>query len=90
VRTTNSMGQSVTSGKVFTQLGNLKAHMNKFHKETLARLSDQFVSHTEDDAELKEYFSSLFKNSNKGIKGRGKGRKVEVIAISPEPVGDMT
>jgi hypothetical protein len=90
VRTTNSLGQPVTSGKVFTQLGNLKAHMNKFHKETLARLSDQFVSHTEDDAELKEYFSSLFKNSNKGIKGRGKGRKVEVFAVSPEPVGDMT
>ena len=72
-------GQPIRSGKVFTQLGNLKAHMNKFHKETLARLSDQFATHTEEDRELKEYFSSLFKNSNKGIKGRGKGRKVEVI-----------
>lgn len=70
-------------GKVFTQLGNLKAHMNKFHRETLARLSDQFASYSEEDEELKAYFSSLFKNSNKGIKGRGKGRKVEVIMAKP-------
>jgi len=69
------------SGKVFTQLGNLKAHMNKFHKETLARLSEHFASHETDseDQELRAYFQELYKNSNKGIKGRGKGRKVEVI-----------
>ncbi|ETN40562.1 uncharacterized protein HMPREF1541_04839 [Cyphellophora europaea CBS 101466] len=76
-------GREMIQGKVFTQLGNLKAHMNKFHKETLARLSDQFAEHEEGDTELKAYFSGLFKNSNKGIKGRGKGRKVEVVVGRP-------
>ncbi|RMZ85961.1 hypothetical protein DV737_g274, partial [Chaetothyriales sp. CBS 132003] len=69
-------------GKEFTQLGNLKAHMNKFHKETLARLSNHFATadETEEDRLLKLYFQELYKNSNKGIKGRGKGRRVEVVA----------
>lgn len=67
---------------MFTQLGNLKAHMNKFHKDTLLRLSQHFANSepTEEDMELREYFQSLYKNSNKGIKGRGKGRKVEVVS----------
>ena len=71
----------VAGGKVFTQLGNLKAHMNKFHKDTLARLSQHFATTepTPEDQELRSYFSDLYKNSNKGIKGRGKGRKVEVV-----------
>ncbi|KAJ9612328.1 DNA-binding transcription factor [Cladophialophora chaetospira] len=75
------------SGKVFTQLGNLKAHMNKFHKETLARLANKFA-HDEtlpEEAELREYFQDLYKHSNKGIKGRGKGRKVEVIVTPDQP-----
>jgi hypothetical protein len=74
-------------GKIFTQLGNLKAHMNKFHKETLARLSDQFAHKDElpEEAELREYFQSLYKHSNKGIKGRGKGRKVELIVTPDQP-----
>jgi hypothetical protein len=73
--------RTITSGKVFTQLGNLKAHMNKFHKSTLARLATHFATSepTPDDQELRDYFASLYKNSNKGIKGRGKGRKVEVV-----------
>lgn len=74
-------------GKVFTQLGNLKAHMNKFHKETLARLSEQFAHNDidPDEAELRSYFQDLYKHSNKGIKGRGKGRKVEVINTPDQP-----
>lgn len=75
------------TGKIFSQLGNLKAHMNKFHKDTLARLCTQFTNQTyEDDQnlsreelELREYFKSLYKNCNKGIKGRGKGRRVAVV-----------
>lgn len=77
------------SGKVFSQLGNLKAHMNKFHKDTLARLSTHFTNHgygeqtdssiTDEERELREYFRSLYKNCNKGIKGRGKGRRVVVV-----------
>lgn len=74
-------------GKVFTQLGNLKAHMNKFHKETLAKLSEQFARDelVSEHAELREYFQDLYKHSNKGIKGRGKGRKVEVIVKPDQP-----
>jgi hypothetical protein len=61
--------------------------MNKFHKETLARLSEQFTQATDDpeEAELKRYFRDLYKHSNKGIKGRGKGRKVEVLIDPSEP-----
>lgn len=64
--------------------------MNKFHKDTLARLSTHFTncgygeqaadaSITEEERELREYFRSLYKNCNKGIKGRGKGRRVAVV-----------
>lgn len=74
-------------GKVFTQLGNLKAHMNKFHKETLARLSQHFAHDEVDpeEAELRGYFQDLYKHCNKGIKGRGKGRKVELVVTSDQP-----
>lgn len=76
--------------------------MNKFHRETLAKLSwhfatyamDEFDGHEsiegmklraelgislQEERELREYFKDLFRNCNKGIKGRGKGRRVEVI-----------
>jgi len=61
--------------------------MNKFHKETLAKLSEQFANNevAEDDIELRDYFQELYKHSNKGIKGRGKGRKVEVIVAPDQP-----
>ena len=36
---------------------------------------DEQVS--ESDRELWEYFSTLYKNSNKGIKGRGKDRRIK-------------
>ncbi|MCJ1248334.1 hypothetical protein MMC30_005551 [Trapelia coarctata] len=69
-------------GKQFTQLGNLKSHQNKFHAEALRQLTVKFAAMQEGDAvsaadkELWEYFSTLYKNSNKGIKGRGKDRKI--------------
>jgi hypothetical protein len=70
-------------GKLFTQLGNLKSHMNKYHVETLRALTAKFgESKTrgggkeEEEDELLEYFRCLYRNANKGIKGRGKGRKV--------------
>ena len=86
-------------GKPFTQLGNLKSHQNKFHRETLVNLGRRFAGDApeaggivvgggaggggddngEDVSGLKEYFCELYKNSNKGIKGRGKGRKVEIV-----------
>ena len=37
------------------------------------------------DKDLWEYFSELYKNSNKGIKGRGKGRKIAAMPASISP-----
>lgn len=34
---------------------------------------------SESDRELWEYFSTLYKNSNKGIKGRGKDRRIRPL-----------
>lgn len=74
------------AGKPFTQLGNLKSHQNKFHKQTLVNLSERFAGVdgkfvAPEEKELMSYFQGLYKNSNKGIKGRGKGRKVEILRI---------
>ncbi|KAK5787506.1 hypothetical protein VI817_010003 [Penicillium citrinum] len=69
-------------GKNFTQLGNLKSHQNKFHSSTLRTLTLRFSQISEhgpanpQDRELWEYFATLYKNSNKGIKGRGKDRRI--------------
>ncbi|OBA23028.1 hypothetical protein METBIDRAFT_22877, partial [Metschnikowia bicuspidata var. bicuspidata NRRL YB-4993] len=66
--------------KSFTQLGNLKSHQNKFHLPTLTKLTQTFASITgdalallpEEEKQLLEYFAKLYKNANKGIRGRGK------------------
>lgn len=55
--------------------------MNKFHVETLRGLTARFAESEAgepggEEDELLEYFRSLYRNANKGIKGRGKGRKV--------------
>lgn len=70
--------------KSFTQLGNLKSHQNKFHLPTLTLMTHKFANLTGDaigrlpkeEQELLEYFAKLYKNSNKGIRGRGKGTGV--------------
>lgn len=65
--------------KTFTQLGNMKAHQNRFHLNTLNELTQKLAEMNPNEniapkeRELLEYFASLYKNSNKGIKGRGKG-----------------
>ena len=65
--------------KLFTQLGNLKAHQNRSHLKTLNELtrklaevdpSDEHIK--PEERELLNYFADLYKNSNRGIKGRGK------------------
>ncbi|KAH6383944.1 hypothetical protein HBI60_253450 [Parastagonospora nodorum] len=72
-------------GKQFTQLGNLKSHHNKFHASTLKYLTQKLATITpgdyasHEDKELWEYFASLYKNSNKGIKGRGKDWRISAI-----------
>ncbi|KZF21275.1 hypothetical protein L228DRAFT_169367 [Xylona heveae TC161] len=75
-------------GKQFSQLGNLKSHQNKFHASSLNLLTERFASiHdgepvSQNDRELWEYFASLYKNSNKGIKGRGKDRRISCTSTS--------
>ncbi|GKT61231.1 hypothetical protein ColTof4_01318 [Colletotrichum tofieldiae] len=68
--------------KMFTQRGNFKNHQNKYHEKTLMEMTDWIVSISDIDAlsddqrEMYWYFANLYKNSNKGIKGRGKDRRV--------------
>lgn len=83
--------------KNFTQLGNLKSHQNKFHSETLKNLTAKFATLqdydnvSKADRELWEYFATLYKNSNKGIKGRGKDRRVGSVAhASPVRMNNNT
>lgn len=51
-----------------------------------ASIKDGDIVHAA-DKELWEYFANLYKNSNKGIKGRGKGRKVGpgLTSLNPSP-----
>jgi DNA-directed RNA polymerase subunit RPC12/RpoP len=65
--------------KAFTQLGNLKAHQNRFHLNTLNELTKKLAEMDPTDENIKpeerellNYFAQLYKNSNRGIKGRGK------------------
>ncbi|THY96656.1 hypothetical protein D6C92_03790 [Aureobasidium pullulans] len=73
--------------KQFTQLGNLKSHQNKFHQETIRRLRQTFENLHEGDhvstweKVMWEYFTGLYKNCNKGIKGRGKDRRISTTGL---------
>lgn len=78
----------------------MKAHQNRFHQETLNKLTERLAkldpNETIDPEERRmlDYFASLYKNSNKGIKGRGKDRSKparervhkETNIVSPEDV----
>ncbi|KAH3663691.1 hypothetical protein OGAPHI_005092 [Ogataea philodendri] len=71
--------------KSFTQLGNLKAHQNRFHLKTLNELTNKLAhissssnsidSLPPNERDLLLYFADLYKNLNRGIRGRGKGVK---------------
>lgn len=67
--------------KTFTQLGNMKAHQNRFHLQTLNRLTQRLADLNPSDdisdkeRDLLDYFASIYRNSNRGIKGRGKGNQ---------------
>lgn len=87
--------------KSFNQLGNLKAHHNSAHAETVAA----FTKHLQEAAtmpklsteeqEMFNYFCELYRNANRGIKGRGKGtrtilqREKNQPALLPLPVSAM-
>ncbi|KAL4899264.1 hypothetical protein BDW74DRAFT_171637 [Aspergillus multicolor] len=76
--------------KQFTQLGNLKSHQNKFHAQTLQALTKKFSTMIDgehmspQDRKLWEYFAGLYKNSNKGIKGRGKDRRISKTDVGAD------
>jgi hypothetical protein len=65
-----------------------QSHQNKFHASTLKFLTQKFATISPGDyvsnadKELWEYFASLYKNSNKGIKGRGKDRRISALSSS--------
>ncbi|CAR23461.1 Azf1p [Lachancea thermotolerans CBS 6340] len=76
--------------KSFTQLGNMKAHQNRFHLQTLNELTQRLAEMDPNEniapaeKELLDYFADLYKNSNRGIKGRGKGNtRVAPAVIAP-------
>ncbi|KAL2207494.1 hypothetical protein CC79DRAFT_1321575 [Sarocladium strictum] len=75
--------------KTFSSTGNRKAHHNKFHEtefNRLALLIDEYNRTgqcPDQDKALVEELSVIYKNSNKGIKGRGKGVKVEKMNERP-------
>lgn len=59
-----------------------QTHQNNFHKDVLDDLTAKFIQFTnegyvpEEYRTLFDYFKLHYKNSNKGIKGRGKARKI--------------
>ena len=73
-------------GKQFTQLGNLKAHRNKFHAATIQQLRERFTKVLEgemmgvSEMAMCEYFVSLYKNCNKGIRGRGRHKTIGIAS----------
>ncbi|KAJ8125672.1 hypothetical protein O1611_g7966 [Lasiodiplodia mahajangana] len=75
-------------GKTFSSRGNLKTHQNNYHKDELRELELKFANvrsvmeMTEADRELWDYFLNVHKNSNKGIKGRGKECRVQLLPHS--------
>ncbi|PQK11594.1 hypothetical protein BB8028_0003g02180 [Beauveria bassiana] len=77
--------------KTFSQLGNMKTHQNNFHKESIKRLTAMFIKFAaegdvpEEHQELFEYFHEHYKNSNKGVKGRGKARTVAARKPKGQP-----
>ncbi|KAH9225603.1 hypothetical protein K456DRAFT_1795116, partial [Colletotrichum gloeosporioides 23] len=72
--------------KLFTLRGNLKNHQNKYHENTLMELTDWVLSLSDinglsdDERKMYWYFANLYKNSNQGIKGRGKDRRVASVS----------
>ncbi|KAL9945262.1 hypothetical protein ACHAQF_008399 [Verticillium nonalfalfae] len=60
-------------------------HQNKYHKQTITTIADWITSLTDvnalshTDRELLSYFENIYKNSNKGIKGRGRDRQVSEV-----------
>ncbi|KAK4152623.1 hypothetical protein C8A00DRAFT_16079 [Chaetomidium leptoderma] len=71
--------------KAFTAKGNLKNHQNTYHVEAIeafkAKLAATMDKGTlsEEEQEMARYIADVHNLANKGIKGRGKGRKVRRV-----------
>ncbi|RYP77020.1 hypothetical protein DL771_001310 [Monosporascus sp. 5C6A] len=78
--------------KKFGTRGNLKNHTNRFHKQTIAEWKEKFTQKEESEftpaeREMCAYFTSIFPNCNKGIKGRGVGRRVQRVDEVMKSIG---
>lgn len=70
-----------------------QSHQNRFHADTVKVLTAKFAAMSPeelanisaDDRELFEDFRTTYKNLNKGIKGRGKGRNVAPAVSRANP-----
>jgi hypothetical protein len=63
----------------------VQTHQNNFHANTLRYLAQRFSTGEEVSLEEKDllgYFAELYKNSNQGIKGRGKNRIISMSALA--------
>ncbi|KAL1835914.1 hypothetical protein VTJ49DRAFT_5892 [Mycothermus thermophilus] len=77
--------------KAFTAKGNLKNHQNTYHVEAieafnakLAAMEDKSLL-SEEEKEMAKYLAEVHNLANKGIKGRGKGRKVKRVMMLHPP-----
>ena len=72
-------------------LGRAQSHQNRSHAATLRGLALKFGATASRDAvppqdrELWDYFADLYKHSNQGIKGRGKGRYIRTLPTFSAP-----
>lgn len=75
----HSSPHSCKSFAIEEDLTFLQSHHNKFHRQTIENLEAKLQSgeiDLEANKEFWSYFFTLYKNSNKGIKGRGKDRNI--------------
>ncbi|KAH8881512.1 hypothetical protein GQ53DRAFT_511955 [Thozetella sp. PMI_491] len=81
LRTVSFVCKLDNCNKPFTARGNLKTHQNNFHKQTILEFHNKLQGVdiekiSEEDFEMLQYLEDIHKNSNKGIKGRGRDSKV--------------
>lgn len=66
----------------------MQTHTNKYHQKTIEELTARFERYDAEgsippeDIPLRDYYNMIFGNSNKGVKGRGKGRKVAKVTTT--------
>ncbi|KAK3903208.1 hypothetical protein C8A05DRAFT_14816, partial [Staphylotrichum tortipilum] len=77
--------------KAFTAKGNLKNHQNIYHVAEIEEFNDRLASVSDKnklsdkEKDMARYLAEVHNLANKGIKGRGKGRKVKRVHLPPQP-----